>query len=150
MPNNLPIRGSDGILSIWDTTDLAWEPVACLTTYTFTGTREVIESNTKCDPDEVVVTNGTASYEITFEGKMKDTTSVGGNPAIQSWDSLFDLFLNNTDIEFRIETGVPSLSYFGDAIITDIEQTAGNGTEVITFSGTFRVNGAPTTVDPHP
>ena len=150
MPNNIPIRGSEAILFVWDTTDLVWEPVACLTTYTFTASRDTIESNTKCDPDEVVKTPGNADYEVTFEGEMNDDTVATGNTAIQSWNALFALVLSNTNIEFRIDPGIAAPSYFGDAIISELEQTAPAGDAVITFSGTFGIIGAPTTVDPHP
>ena len=61
------IKGDAEILSLWD--GLAYVPFACLTSSSLAETRNVIESQTKCDPGFVTRTAGSYSYEISFEGE---------------------------------------------------------------------------------
>ena len=59
------IKGDVIILSLWNGTD-AYEPIACLTSNSLSLTRNVIESQTKCDPGLITKTPGSYSYNISF------------------------------------------------------------------------------------
>ena len=58
------IKGEGLILYIYETT---WKPVACLTSNSLTRTKNVIETQTKCDPGVIIKGNGSKSYEIPFD-----------------------------------------------------------------------------------
>ena len=60
-----------------------------MTTYlSLAQTRNIIESQTKCDPGLVVKDAGSLTYEISFEGQYIDTTSTGGETDKASHDYL--------------------------------------------------------------
>lgn len=148
----MAIKGTESILSIYD--GAAYRPVACLTSNALDSNQSIVESNTKCNPGVVEKTPGTINISVTADGEMIDTTSVGGDTAQASWDYLFARQLQqNTDflpVPFRYSSGVTDLIYYGNAIISDLNQTAGAGDEVITFSVTLEVSGALTTTNPNP
>lgn len=147
----MAIKGTESIISIYDGT--AYRPVACLTSNSLDSNQSIVESNTKCNPGVVEKTPGTLNVSISADGEMIDTTTVGGDSAKASWDYLIGRQIQqNADflpVVFKYDSGVSGLTYYGDAIITDLNQTAAAGDDVITFSITFDVSGALTTTDPN-
>ena len=142
------IKGEVLILDVWD--GAAYRPVACLTSNSLSKTREVIETQTKCDPGLTVRGYGSLSYEISLEGNYIDTTSVGGDTAKASHDYLDSLMEAGTDVDWRMATGLADTAYYyGTAIITDLTVDAAAGNEWATFSSTFSGSGAIVTTDPN-
>ena len=146
----MSIRGEKGILYIWDTSAV-YKPVACLTSNGLNSTLSMIESTTKCFPGVVKKTPGTLSYSIDAEGEYIDTTTIGGDDAKTSHDTLFLLQQDKTLVTWKLDTNVDeatSVKYYGYAYITDLSATFGSGDEVTTFSLTLDGDGDILTYDP--
>lgn len=144
-----PIKGEVIIVSFWDTD--AYKPVACLTSNGLSQTRNIIESQTKCNPGVIKKTAGSISSDVSVEGEYVDSTSVGGDLTVVSHDYLFGLMNDATLIDWRMSTGLADTEfYYGTgAILSDLELTAAAGDELATFSGTLAIDGAIVTTDPH-
>ena len=69
------IKGDAIILSIWDGIS-AYEPIACLTSNSLSLTRNIIETQTKCNPGVVIKNPGFLSYSISADG-VAITTEAG-------------------------------------------------------------------------
>lgn len=139
------IKGDAVILSIYDDVSSAYEPVGCLTSNEISFTRNVIEAQTKCDPNEIIRDGGSTSYEITFEG----IDIPNGN---DKWE--YSSFLSRisypTDekLTWKISTGQSApASRYGTAVLSELTQTAPTN-ENVTFSGTLSGSGVITTTDP--
>lgn len=145
----MAIKGEVIIVYFWDTD--AYKPVGCLTSNGLTQTRNIIESNTKCNPGVVTKTAGALSNEISFEGEYIDSTSATGDTSVVSHDYMFGLMNNATLIDWKMSTGLADEpDYFGtNAILSSLDLTAPAGDEVATFSGTLAVDGAIVLTDPH-
>ena len=142
-----PIKGEVGIVFIWD--GAAYRPIACLTSNSLSSALSVIESNTKCDPGVVIKNAGQFSYTISMDGEYIDTTSVGGDTTKASHDYLFDLQRAKTPVVFKLDTGLADTTYYGNALISDLDLTQPAGDEVSTFSATFEGSGDILTTDPN-
>lgn len=142
------IKGDAEILYIYDGS--AYVPVVCLTSSSLSETRNVIESQTKCDPGLVTKTAGSYSYEISFEGEY-----IKPEASKESWVELRDLIRSVTDsvVEWRITTTYADATTeddYGTAILTDLSKDAPAGDELITFSGSLSGSGAISQTDPNP
>lgn len=149
------------ILSIFNGID-DFEPLACLTSVSMAETMSMLESTTKCDNGKRRILPDTYSANHSFEGELIDTTTVGGNSAKTSWDSLRTRFRNgeeltwklhtvtwNTDPNNPVATDDGFIREYGKGYISDLELTGDVG-EFITFSGTLEINGAITGTSPIP
>ncbi len=143
------IKGDAIILYIWDNVS-AYKPVACLTSNSLAQTRNIIESQTKCDPGLVIKDAGSLTYEITFEGNYIDTTSTGSADADKvSHDALKVLLETGAAETWKMDTGLTdTTAYYGTGIFSDLTLDAAAGDELATFSGTLSGSGAITTTDP--
>lgn len=141
------IKGETMILFIWDGT--AYRPVACLTSNSISSAREVIETQTKCAPGQVVKSAGSFSYSIALEGNYIDTTSTGGDTDKASHDYLLGLQMTGDNITWRMSTGLADQAYYyGTAAITELEADFPAGNEFATFSGTLDGSGTILLTDP--
>jgi len=142
------IKGDVIILSIHDGS--IYRPVACLTSNSLSQTRNIIESQTKCDPGVIIKDAGSLSYEIAFEGRYIDTTSAGAQVTLASHDWLkpnaMEVLTGNI---WRMSTGLTDTPfYYGDGIMSDLELTADAGDELANFSGTLAGSGSIVEIDP--
>lgn len=146
----MAIKGEILILSVYDTTDTAYRPVACLTSNALNQTRGIIESQTKCDPGVTTKTPGTLNYTLTGDGEYIDTTSSGA-PARASHDYLKENFMDTGDtLTWRLATGLTDNAfYYGTGVFTDLSLTGDSGDAVSTFSFTIDGDGAIVTTDPN-
>lgn len=141
------IKGEGLIWYVHDGT--AYRPVACLTSNALSQTREILESQTKCDPGVVTKTAGTLSYEISFEGEYIDTTSTGGETTKASHDYLKTIMDAGSTITWKLDTGLTdTVAYYGTGILTSLELSAPAGNELSTFSGSLSGSGSIVTTDP--
>ena len=132
------ILGEVAILSIYDTTLVAYEPVACLTSNSLAQTLNVIESQTKCSAGLIEKTAGSTSYEISFEGQYIDTSSVGAEVTKASHDTLLIKFQAKAVVTWKIDTGLAdTTAYYGTGLISDLSLDTAAGDEIATFSGTL-------------
>lgn len=139
------IHGREGILYVWDT--LAYKPVACLKSNSLATTLSIIESNTKCDPGNIVVNADAFSYEISADGEYIDTTSVGGDTTKSSHDWLLAKQMAKTNITWMLDSGLADTIYYGTAIITSLNLDQASDANS-TFSATLQGSGAIVTTDP--
>lgn len=141
-----PIKGELGILYIHD--GALYRPVACLTSNSLNTAVSIIESQTKCNPGEVIKQAGTLSYTLDAEGEYIDTTSVGGEVTKASHDYLLTKQQALASVTWKLDTGVTGAIYYGSAILSDLTLDQGAGDEISTFSVTLEGSGAIATVDP--
>lgn len=141
------------ILSFYNGID-DYEPLACLTSNSMAETMSMLESTTKCDNGRRKILPDTYSANHSFEGELIDTTTVGGNSAKLSWDSIKDKFRKGEEIAWKLHTITWNNSTvnpvatddgfireYGKGYLSDLELTGDLG-EFITFSGTLEINGA--------
>jgi hypothetical protein len=143
------IKGEVCILSIHDGT--TYKPVACLTSNSLATDVSVIESMTKCDPGVSVKQAGMFTYSVSAEGQYIDTTTVGGDTAKKSHDSLLVKQLTKTLVNFKIDTNTlnaASVKYFGGAVISSLSADFGSGDDLSTFSLTLDGSGLILLSDP--
>ena len=141
------IKGDVIILYVHDNS--AYRPIACLTSNGLSQTRNIIESQTKCEPALVQKDPGSLAYEISAEGRYIDTTSTGGETTLASHDFLFGLMNDGTKLTWKMDTGiVDTPAYYGEAILSALDMTADAGDELANFSASLAGSGAVVTVDP--
>jgi len=141
------IKGDSNILYIYDGSDYA--PIMCLTSNTLSESRNIIESQTKCDPGEIKKLSGSYTYTIDFEGEMVEYDN--GN---KSWEYLHQqLMITGTEVDWKIDTADPnnneSRDFYGTAILSELSLDASAGDELVTFSGTLEGSGLISITDPH-
>ena len=140
------IKGDAVILSIWDGVS-AYEPIGCLTSNSLSVTRNVIETQTKCDPGQIIRAAGSTSSEISFEA-----TYIKTDAGKTDFDALLN-FINvaeGTTHTWKMSTDqITPVSYFGTAVLADLEISAAAGDEFATYSGTLQNSGLIVTVDPN-
>lgn len=133
------VNGDNSVLSILR--DAEYVPIACLTS---NGTSETVTFNevqTKCDPGVIISTPNAYSYTKSLDGLLTDTTSVGGDTALASWDYLSSLMRNKTLIYWKESIGSPAfLNEYGEGYIESLEMTAASG-DNITFTGSIKGTG---------
>ena len=142
------IKGDTLILSIHDGS--GYLPVACLTSNSLSTTLSTIETQTKCDPGVTVKSAGIFDYSISADGLYIDT-GVGGDTTKISHDELLALQMAGTTVTWSIATGlVTNTTYYGSAIISDLNLDAPTAGENSTFTCTLNGSGAIVLVDPIP
>ena len=114
-----------------------YELVACSTSGTFSGTRELIEATTKDNDGAREILTGGITWSITCEGLIE----YGLGTTVRSAHDVFDLWEGKTKVRVAWSTGVDGDTlYYGDAFVTSYEETAGLN-EVASFSATFEGDG---------
>jgi hypothetical protein len=139
------IKGDAVILSIWDGT--AYEPIGCLTSNSLSVTRNVIETQTKCDPGQIIRAAGSTSSEISFEA-----TYIKTEAGKTDFDALLNFInvANGTLQTWKMSTDqITPVSYFGSAVLADLEISAAAGDEFASYSGTLQNSGLITETDPN-
>lgn len=138
------IKGDAIILSIWDGIS-AYEPIACLTSNSLSLTRNIIETQTKCEPGVVIKTSGSMSYSISAEGVAITTES--GKISANALINAMNLAVQPTDI-WRMDDGNGGY-YYGFGVLTEVTFDASAGDENATFSTSIEGSGLILTVDPN-
>lgn len=142
------IKGDTIILYVYD--GAAYKPLACLTSNSLSQTRNIIESQTKCNPGLVLKDAGSLTYEITFEGNYIDTTSTGASTTLASHDTIKSLLELGSSYDWKMDTGLAdNAAYYGTGVFSDLTLDASAGDELATFSGTLSGSGAIVNVDPN-
>ena len=142
------VLGETVIFKVWDGSS-AYIPAICLTENSLSETKEMIESQTKCNPGVIIKTPSTYSYEISLEGEYgydPDTPS-----ATMQWDDLRAKLQAGTRMSWSMEgfnDGSSPVVYYGDGYLTDIEFSAPAGASISTFSATLSGNGIIVTTEP--
>jgi hypothetical protein len=139
------IKGDAVILSIYDGTD--YLPVGCLTSNSLSLTRNVIETQNKCAPGQIIRKAGSSSSEISFEA-----TYISTDASKTDFNALFE-FINvtsGTTQDWKMTSNQSSpVAYYGTAVLSDLELSAAAGDEFATYSGTLQNSGVIVTTDPN-
>lgn len=144
------IKGSAGVLSIWDADETIplYEPVACVTSFTITTDTTVLETNNSCAPNTTTREPDKRSFTVSVDGDYLDTTSVTGDTAKIGHDYLLSKQLSNTKVYVKLETGLADTTYYGYVIISSLNLDMAQ-TDFGKFSATFTGDGDVLTVDPN-
>lgn len=128
------IKGDTVIFYIWDGVD-SYDPVACLTSNSLSETRNIIESQTKCEPGVIQKTAGSYTYEISLEGEAI-VSEAGKNSHLALRN-----YINGTTatVEWKLDNGetAGSTAYYGTGILSELTLDAAAGDEIATFSATL-------------
>lgn len=133
------LEGDEDIISIYQTT--LYVPIGCLTGNGISESVAMRETVTKCDPGVTITKPSTSSATISFDGVASDAAG------ILSWDDLKTIHRAKTLVEWRL--GSTGGYDYGEGYIESLDKT-GNAGEDVTFTGSIRVTGAITTVNPNP
>jgi predicted secreted protein len=107
---------------------------------------EVDETQTKCDPGNLVRNARTYSYEISGDGVYIDEAVDTGK---QSHAKLKGYLRNKTEITWRMSTGITSPTHeYGTGYITSLELTGESGSNA-TFTFTISGTGSISSTDPN-
>jgi TP901-1 family phage major tail protein len=117
--------------------DTVFELVACSTSGTFSGSRELIEATSKDNDGAREILTGGLTWSIQCEGLIE----YGLAGTVQGSSDVFDMWDNKTKVRVAWSTGANGDTlYYGDAYVTSYEETAGLN-EVASFSATFEGDG---------
>lgn len=149
--NENVIKGTDGLLSVWDAGAAAYLPVACLTEFGIDQSRAEITRETFCNPGEVDKGPGNADRVANFTGLSVDTTSAGAPDlgAEASWDYMNNLFDNATVAQWRLDAGLADNTYYFDGFLSALNLVHPAGTEDANFTGAIAITGGLSTTDPN-
>ena len=139
------IKGDAVILSIWDGS--AYEPIGCLTSNSLSLTRNVIETQTKCQPGQIIRAAGSTSSEVPFEAIYIKTES-----GKTDFDSMLGFIntANGTTQDWKMASDqITPVAYYGTAVLSDLDLSAAAGDEFATYTGTLQNSGLILTVDPN-
>lgn len=115
-----------------------FEIVACATSGSFSGNREIIDVTTKDNDGQREILAGGTTWTVSAEGLIEYTADT----TVQHAADLFDLWSNNTRVRIAWTTGIAGdVMYYGNALITSYEETAGLN-EVASYSVTFEGDGS--------
>ncbi len=145
------VKGDTVLFKIYDKVAMAYEPIVCLTSNNLSETRNIIESQTKCDPGQIVKTPGSYTYEIALEGEYGAREDA--SDAIYDWDDIRSFLVSGESIDWSIE-GLSingATTYYGTGYLSEVSLDAPAGDEIVTFSATLMGDGKTeiTTLNPN-
>ena len=118
-----------------------------MTSNSLSVTRNVIEAQTKCAPGEITRVAGSTSSEVSFEA-----TYIKTEAGKTDFDALLNFInvANGSTQTWKMSTDqITPVSYYGTAVLADLEITAAAGDEFATYSGTLQNSGLITETDPN-
>ncbi|MCY4779491.1 phage major tail protein, TP901-1 family [Sphingobacterium sp. UT-1RO-CII-1] len=140
-------NGKDYLLFIKDGTPTPeWLTLACLTTNGFEGSRDSIDTSSKCSGAWGASIAGNASWTMSGDGMAIDSQLQASEA---SFDKLFELFKSGKTFPVKIAKVGGSYVRYGEAWISSYNETQGNN-EAFTFSVTLQGVGEPMDEEPTP
>lgn len=136
------INGNDRILYL--KTNGIYMPVGCLTSNGITEDSEMIDTTTRDNKGWKTQRPLVQSYSIPFSGVQINSTVVGGNFNIASYDKLVAFKRNKLLLEWKIQGVKFPVVDYGFAYLSNIESTE-SVEEFMSFSGTLIGFGMPLT-----
>lgn len=134
------INGSDRILYI--KINGIYLPIGCLTGNNFDETTEMLDTTTRDNKGWATSTPVMQSYTISFQGIQVNSTLVGGNFNVASYDKLKTIKRNKIRIEWKIQGKLFPVVDYGEGYITEIGE-ANQIDEFMSFSGSIIGFGIP-------
>lgn len=133
-------KGEDRILFLKITGN--WLPVGCLTDNSFEESAEMMDTTTRDNGGWATSRPVMQSYTINFNGLQLNTTVVGGNFNVISYDRLKQLKRNRTLLDWKIEGTIWPIVDYGKGYIQNIGE-ANVVEELMSFSGSITGFGEP-------
>ena len=136
------INGEDRILFI--KINANWLPIGCLTDNSMQESVEMIDTTTRDNAGWSTSTPLVQSYSISFSGLQLNSTVVGGNFNIASYDKLKQLKRDRILLDWKIQGVVYPVVDYGKFYINELSEANIVG-EFMSFSGTATGFGKPLT-----
>lgn len=134
------VNGQDRILFIKQ--NGIYMPIGCLTGNNFDKTVEMLDTTTRDNNDWSSSFPVLQSYSISFSGIQVNSTVVGGNFNIASYDKLTDISDNKIRVEWKIQGSVFPVVNYGQGYISSLGEINNVG-EFMSFSGVITGFGKP-------
>lgn len=134
------VNGQDRILFIKQ--NGIYMPIGCLTGNNFDKTVEMLDTTTRDNNDWSSSFPVMQSYSISFSGIQVNSTIVGGNFNVASYDKLTDLSDNKIRIDWKIQGSVFPIVNYGQGYISSLGEINNVG-EFMSFSGVITGFGKP-------
>ena len=134
------INGEDRILFI--KINANWLPIGCLTDNSMQESVEMIDTTTRDNAGWSTSTPLVQSYSISFSGLQLNSTVVGGNFNIASYDKLKQLKRDRILLDWKIQGTVYPIVDYGKFYINELSEANTVG-EFMSFSGTATGFGKP-------
>jgi TP901-1 family phage major tail protein len=138
-------NGKDYLLFIKDGTPTpAWLTLACLSTNGFEGSRDSIDTSSKCTGNWNTSIAGNASWTMSGDGN-----AIGSDllPSEASFAKLFELYKSGATFPVKIAKVGGTYVRYGEAYISSYSETQANN-EAFTFSVTLQGVGEPLSAEP--
>lgn len=136
------INGEDRILYVKLGFD--YLPIGCLTSNGISESSEMLPTTTRDNDGWATGRPVNQEYSISFAGLQINTTVVGGNFNIASYDRLKKAKRDSILLEWKIQGKIFPIVDYGSGYITSLESTESVG-EFMSFSGTLTGFGKPLT-----
>lgn len=134
------VNGQDRILFI--KYNGVYMPIGCLNGNTIDETAEMIETTTRDNKGWSSSIPLVQSYSIGFSGIQVNSTVVGGNFNVASYDRLTDLKRNKIRVEWKIQGSIFPIVDYGEGYISSLGSVENVG-EFMSFSGNITGFGKP-------
>jgi hypothetical protein len=119
-------------------------PVGCLTGNSFEESSEVLDTTTRDNQGWTTAVPLVQSYSFSFEGLQLNTTVVGGNFNVASYDRLKQLKRDKVMLDWKIQGSTYPIVDYGKCFILSISESNNIG-EFMSFSGSATGFGKPLT-----
>lgn len=135
-------NGEDRILFIKQ--NAVWLPIGCLTDNSMEESSEMLDTTTRDNKGWNTSVPLVQSYSISFNGLQLNTTVVGGEFGIASYDKLKQLKRDRILLDWKIQGTIYPIVDYGKFYINSISEANTVG-EFMSFSGTATGFGKPLT-----
>ena len=133
-------KGEDRILYIKQ--NGSWLPIGCLTSNSMEESSEMMDTTTRDNQGWETSRPVMQNYSISFEGVQINTTMVGGEFGVASYDKLKLLKRDRVLLDWKIQGSIYPIVDYGKFHITGISDANPVG-DIITFSGSATGFGKP-------
>ena len=134
------VNGADRVLYIKIGTN--YVPIGCLSSNSFSESSEMLDTTTRDNNGWATARPVNQNYSIQFDGLQLNSTLVGGNFAVASYDKLKYYKRNSILIEWKLQGTLYPVVDYGFGHITDLSEAA-NMDEFMSFNGTITGFGEP-------
>lgn len=134
------VNGEDRILFI--KIGGVYMPVGCLTGNSMNESSEMLDTTTRNNEGWATSIPVLQNYNVGFSGLQVNSTVVGGNFNVSSYDKLTTIKRDKILIEWKLQGTIFPVVDYGFGYITDLESTE-NVAEFMSFSGSITGFGKP-------
>lgn len=134
------VNGADRILYI--KIGANYVPIGCLSSNSFSESSEMLDTTTRDNNGWATSRPVNQSYSLSFDGVQVNSTLVGGDFTVASYDKLKGYKRGKILIEWKLQGAVYPVVDYGSGYITELSE-ANTVNEFMTFNGTITGFGIP-------